>query len=143
LHFLSLAAAIVAGLAFGLGFIRFALPAVFRYLERRTIAAWRVLVAEYIAGRVSLDAAAAKFNELEYRAHRYRVRALRLRPGGPSYLRSISLTPPDCRDDDPRLDALTERAALLHFGPERYAEIRARQREERTRAASSKPEAPA
>jgi len=137
LRLLAIVALIAAAAVATLVLVRFGLPAVLRYLERRSIAAWRVLVAEYIAGRVSLDSAAAKFNEIEYRVHRYGVLAMRLRPGGPSYLRSVPLTPPGCRDDDPRLHALTERASLLHFGPERFAEIRASLRKQRDSDASS------
>ncbi len=73
------------------------------------------------------------------RVHRYAVLAMRLRPGGPSYLKSLSLTPPGCRDDDPRLHALTERASLLHFGPEMFAKIRGSWRQQ-AESGSSEPD---
>jgi hypothetical protein len=140
LNLLALVAPIAAAALVTLVLVRFGLPTILGYLEGRSIAAWRVLVAEYIAGRISLDLAAVRFNEIEYRIHRYGVLAMRLRPGGPSYLRSFSLTPPGCRTDDPRLHALTERASLLHFGPERFAEIRASLRKQRDSDASSQPD---
>jgi len=118
---------------------RFWLWAIVRYLESRSMAAWRALIAHYIAGRVPLDSAAAKYNQIESRVHRYAVLAMRLRPGGPSYLKSLSLTPPGCRDDDPRLHALTERASLLHFGPEMFAKIRGSWRQQ-AESGSSEPD---
>ena len=126
-----LAVAIAAPAAAAFALRRLALWAIVRYLQARTLSAWRALVAEYLAGRISLDSAAAKYNQLEARFHQYGFRAMDLRPGGPSHVRSISLAPPGYRFEDPRLDALTEHASLLHFGPERYAEIRASWRKQR------------
>jgi len=123
-------------------FRRLALWGIIRYLQARTLAAWRALVAEYLAGRISLDTAAAKYNQIEARFHRYGFRAMDLRPGGPSYLRSISLAPPGYRVDDPRLDALVEHASFLHFGPQRYAEIRAWGRRQREADGPSQPGGP-
>jgi len=121
-------------------FRRLGLWAILRYLEGRSMRAWRALVAEYLAGRLSLDAAAAQFNQIQARFIGYAARAERLRPGGQSHLKSLSLAPPGYRDDDPRLHALTEHASLLHFGPERYAEMRASWRKHAQPSVSAHPE---
>jgi hypothetical protein len=141
LRLIVLAVAIAAATV-AFAFRRWVLWAIIRYRQARTLAAWRALVAEYLAGRISLDPAAAKYNQIEARFHRYGFRATDLQPGGPSYLRSISLAPPGYRVDDPRLDALIEHASLLHFGPQRYAEIRASMRKQREADGLSQPGGP-
>jgi len=140
LPLLAVVAAAVATVAFV--FRRLGLWVIFRYLEARSLRAWRALVAEYLGSRISLDAAAAKYNRIESRFHRYAACATRLRPGGPSYLGSISLAPPGCRWDDPRLGALIEHASRLHFGPELYAEIRAWSHKQDEPGVSSQPDGP-